>query len=63
MVTVGDVNPASVVGTLRTSLESLNALSAERASLEEALKVHTGRSSSCQTVQIVSIKVVLPLLR
>lgn len=39
MVAVGEADPASIVATLRHALESLTQLSAERASLEEALKV------------------------
>ncbi len=39
MVAVGDGDPAVVVATLRQALEALTRLSAERAGLEEALKV------------------------
>jgi lambda repressor-like predicted transcriptional regulator len=42
MVTVGDMEPATIVATLRQALEALNRLSAERAGLEEALKVCWG---------------------
>ena len=43
MVAVGDANPALAVATLRQALEALTRLSAERAGLEEALKVSAVR--------------------
>jgi len=39
MMAVGEVDPATVVATLRQALDQLTRLSADRASLEEALKV------------------------
>ena len=39
MVAVGDADPAVTVATLRQALEAVTRLSAERAGLEEALKV------------------------
>ena len=39
MVAVGDADPAVTVATLRQALEALTRLSADRAGLEEALKV------------------------
>ena len=41
MVAVGDADPAVAVATLRQALEALTRVSAERAGLEEALKVCT----------------------
>lgn len=38
MVSVGDEEPAMVVANLRKALAEMNELSAERASIEEALK-------------------------
>ena len=39
MVSVGEVEPAAVVATLRQALDAIGRLSAERAGVEEALKV------------------------
>ncbi len=41
MVAVGDADPAVTVATLRQALEALTRLSADRAGLEEALKVQS----------------------
>ena len=46
MVAVGDADPAVTVATLRQALEAVARLSAERAGLEEALKVCTLRFRS-----------------
>ena len=42
MLTVDDTEPASAVVALRSGLDGMAALSAQRASLEEALKVRAG---------------------
>lgn len=43
MLSVDNMEPAAAVATLRQALEGLSTLSAQRAALEEALKVRGGR--------------------
>ena len=45
MVSVGEVEPAAVVGTLRQALDAIGRLSAERAGVEEALKVEKNKDN------------------
>ena len=45
MVSVGEVEPAAVVATLRSALDAIGRLSAERAALEEALKVEKNKDN------------------
>ena len=45
MVSVGEVEPAAVVATLRSALDAIGRLSSERAALEEALKVEKNKDN------------------
>ena len=54
MVSTGEVEPAVVVTKLRQALSSINELSAERASLEEALKVEKNRDNILPRIMSIS---------
>lgn len=54
MVSTGDVEPAMIVNKLRQALASINDLSAERASLEEALKVEKNRDNILPRIMSIS---------
>jgi hypothetical protein len=45
MVSVGEVEPAAVVATLRSALDAIGRLSGERAGIEEALKVEKNKDN------------------
>lgn len=54
MVSTGDVEPAMIVNKLRQALSSINELSSERASLEEALKVEKNRDNILPRIMSIS---------
>ena len=54
MVSTGEVEPAQVVTRLRQALTSIDELSAERASLEEALKIEKNRDNILPRIMSIS---------
>lgn len=54
MVNVGSDEPAQIVTKLRQALDAVNRLSAERAALEEALKVEKNKDNILPRIMAVS---------